>query len=67
MALALEELKKRWVRGPLPLIEDKPYSGRKVRREEDVIKLAILARELFEAKFERNGKSLIMKFYSEEL
>ena len=66
MALTLEELKKRWIKEPLPLIEEKPYSGRKARREEDVAKLALLARELFEAKFEKRGSYLIMKFYSKE-
>ncbi len=64
MALTLEELKKRWVREPLPLLEERPYSGRKERREEDVAKLAELARLLFERRFERRGRKLVMKFYS---
>ncbi len=65
MNLTLEELKKRWVREPLPLLEERPYSGRKERREEDVAKLAELARLLFEKRFEVNEKGKIRRrFFS---
>ena len=67
MAITLEELKRRWIRKPLPLIEERPYSGRKERREEDVLKLAKLAREAFQIKFEIRDNVLKMKFSSGEI
>ena len=62
MALEIEELKKRWLKSAPPLPPwDKPYSGRKERRPEDVEKLAKLAREAFESWFEVKGNKLVFK------
>ncbi len=62
MAIKLEELKERWLRKAPPLPPwEKPYSGRKERRPQDVIKLATLARMNFEEWFEVKENKLIFK------
>ncbi len=68
MAFKLEELKERWLRKAPPLPPwEKPYSGRKERRPQDVVKLAILARMNFEEWFEVNGNKLIFKKMFQEI
>ncbi len=64
--VALEELKKRWLKEAVVYPDDKRdlYSGRKPRRKEDVLRLAELAKFMFEHKFVREGKKLKMRFSS---
>ena len=64
--VALEELKRRWLKEAVVFPDPKRdlYSGRKPRREEDVLKLAELAKLMFQNKFEVNGRTLKMMFLS---